>query len=65
MIPNYITASTPSGLRRLMLDNNKKKKAYFNYFSISFYNNKWVAWYYENIQDALKNEKQKIEKINE
>lgn len=49
-IPNYITARTPQGLRRLMLMNNIKLGTEFNYFDLQFVNKKWVAWYYQKVE---------------
>lgn len=49
-IPNFISASTPQGLRRLMLKNNFKKGIQFFYFDIQFVKGKWVAWYRQDIK---------------
>lgn len=48
-IPNYIAASSPMGLRRLMLLNNARKAMFFHYFNIQFVNGKWYAWYFDEI----------------
>jgi len=48
VIPNFLAASTPRGLRRLMLLNNRRLGAWHNY-QIQFTNNKWYAWYHEDI----------------
>jgi hypothetical protein len=52
-IPNFITASTPMGLRRLMLSNNARMGAYVRYFDIQqvTINSKlvWIAWFYEDL----------------
>jgi|688.fasta_scaffold02549_26 hypothetical protein len=52
-IPNFITASTPMGLRRLMLSNNARMGAYVRYFDIqqATVNGRlvWVAWFYEDL----------------
>ncbi len=51
VIPNFLVASSPLGLRRLMLFNNKKHGAWLKYDPIQFVNGKWYAWYYaESIQ---------------
>lgn len=46
-IPNFITAQSPMGLRRLMLSNNVKNGKEYVYFDIQFANGKWFAWYLE------------------
>lgn len=43
-IPNYLSARSPSGLRRLCFLNNFKKGSVFNY-QIVFASGKWFAWY--------------------
>lgn len=49
-IPNFITAQSPMGLRRMMLLNNAKNNTQFKYFDIAqaTVSGKvvWVAWYY-------------------
>ena len=49
-IPNFITAQSPMGLRRMMLLNNAKNNTQFKYFDITqaTVNGKvvWIAWYY-------------------
>lgn len=52
-IPNYLVASTPLGLRRLMLLNNRKQSAYLEY-NIMYVGDKWYAWYIADIS-ALQN----------
>jgi hypothetical protein len=52
VIPNFLTASTPRGLRRLMLLNNKKLNAWHNY-QIMFVNGKWFAWYHAEVSRDL------------
>ena len=49
-------ASSPQGLRRLMLNNNVKKGIQFKYFDIQNVKNKWYAWYYEDGIEVLKQE---------
>jgi hypothetical protein len=59
-IPNFITAVTPMGLRRLMLLTNARLGARVSYFDIQYVEmngrKQWVAWFYENMDDrtALK-----------
>lgn len=54
VIPNYLAASSPRGLRRLMLSNNRRLGAWIDY-RISFVNGKWFAWYYEEMARAEMN----------
>lgn len=48
VIPNFIKARSPQGLRRLMVKNNIRMGMEVRYISINFVNGEWVAWYYEN-----------------
>jgi len=48
-IPNFITAASPQGLRRLILLNNIKKGHVFVY-QIQFSNGKWYAWYNDTVE---------------
>jgi hypothetical protein len=48
-IPNYLAASTPQGLRRLMLLNNARKAMFFKYFNIQYANGQWYAWYFDEL----------------
>lgn len=66
VIPNFLTAVTPLGLRRLMLLNNKKHGAWLKY-DIQYVESqkRWYAWYYaESISndDPLLKEADKIDK---
>lgn len=45
-IPNVLSARSPRGLRRLMLNNNVKHGIEFKYFDIQFINGRWFAWFY-------------------
>lgn len=58
LIPNFIRAANPKGLRRLMLLNNAKLGGLVQYFDIQqTLDGKWIAWYYAEIQsddDLLK-----------
>lgn len=51
VIPNYLVASTPRGLRRLMLLNNRRLGAWHDY-KIQFVDGKWYAWFHEDIVRA-------------
>ena len=49
-IPDFIIATSPKGLRRLMLKNNIKYKAEFSYYDIQTFTDKreklkFIAWY--------------------
>lgn len=46
-IPNYLSAQSPLGLRRLMLLNNIRKGKQFNYFDIQFVKGAWFVWFFE------------------
>jgi hypothetical protein len=58
VIPDYLTASSPQGLRRLMLLNNKKRGAWHNY-QIHFVDGKWFAWYHVEVMST----KEDIDKL--
>jgi len=51
-IPNFLVARSPEGLRRLMLVNQVKKGAVFNY-QISFSKGRWYAWYIDTDKSIL------------
>lgn len=47
-VPNFVRAKTVAGLRRAMFINNRKHRAFINYFDIQF-NGKdgfWYAWFF-------------------
>jgi hypothetical protein len=48
VIPNFVRAATPRGLRRLMLLTNKRLGAWHN-FQIQFVNGAWYAWFHEEV----------------
>lgn len=54
-LPNYITASSPQGLRRLMFQTNARIGGMIEYFDIQQYTEngkqKWIAWYYTKLKD--------------
>lgn len=59
VIPNFIVASSPQGLRRLMRLNNLKLGGFVRYFDIQQdKSGKWYAWYHND----LKTEIQDLEK---
>ena len=53
LIPDYIEASSPKGLRALMYKNNAKLGAECQYFDIQTYQKgertMWIAWFYQRI----------------
>lgn len=49
-IPRFLSASSPSGLERIMLKNNLDKSKEHNYFDIVQVDGKWFAWFYEEVQ---------------
>jgi hypothetical protein len=48
--PNFLKSKTEMGLKRLMLQNNIKRKAWHLY-SIIWNGKEYVAWYYIDITD--------------
>jgi hypothetical protein len=48
-VPQYLKASSPEGLRRLMLRNNVRLATQIVYHDIQFVNGYWFAWYYEEM----------------
>jgi hypothetical protein len=46
-IPNFLSAGSPQGLRRLMLLNNIRNGKQYNYFDIQFVGSKWFVWFFE------------------
>lgn len=54
-VPNYIKATSPQGLRRLMYNVQLKDKMQYKFFDISFVDGNWFAWYfYEPKTDTAK-----------
>lgn len=53
-IPNFVTARTPRGLRRQMLLNNIRLKAYCHYHSIQFVagEGRWYAWFGDQLNPS-------------
>lgn len=60
LIPDFLKARSPEGLRRLMLERNLKDGKQYNYFSIQQSNGYWFAWFYVDLTDNFTG---KIEKI--
>lgn len=51
-IPNFLTAQSAIGLRRLMLLNNIRNGKQYNYFDIQFVNGKWFVWYFDKEDES-------------
>ncbi|MBL0233179.1 MAG: hypothetical protein IPQ08_05900 [Chitinophagaceae bacterium] len=53
-IPDFITAQSPMGLRRLMFATNARAGAMFQYFDIQQITDngkvKWIAWFYRDVR---------------
>lgn len=53
-IPNFIEASSPKELVSLCLRNNIRLGMYVHYDILQdVKSGKWLAWYYEDVKDAL------------
>lgn len=54
LIPNFIKAPNPQGLRAAMFRNNAKLGAECQYFDIQTYKEGertvWIAWFYERLE---------------
>lgn len=48
-IPVYIEANTKDELVKKMLEINKTTNTWHKFFDIQKDNNKWVAWFYQDI----------------
>lgn len=54
-VPNYVKATSPQGLRRLMYEAQVKDSVQYSFFDISFVDGYWYAWfYYEPKTDTQK-----------
>lgn len=53
-VPNFIKASTASGLRRLMSRNSIRLKGFVQYFDIQYVQDEkaWYAWYFVTDKEA-------------
>ena len=47
-IPNYLKASSPTGLRRLMYKLQVNDMHEYRFFDVQFVNGYWFAWYVSN-----------------
>jgi len=50
LIPNYISAATPRGLRRLMLSESSKRGRFYKFTDIQFVDGRWYAWFVDDIR---------------
>jgi len=48
-IHDFLTSSSPNGLRRKEFANNRKHGVQFEYSTPVFVSGKWYAWYYRKI----------------
>lgn len=53
-IPHFISAGSPEGLRRKLLENNLVNGTEYQYYSIVFDGNSWFAWYYREASEKPK-----------
>jgi hypothetical protein len=51
--PDFISASSPQDLRRLLLINAINLGGEVQYISIGFDGKNWVAWFYNNLDGML------------
>lgn len=51
LIPKFVSASSPMGLRRAMHLNNVRNGKTFTYFQIMQDRSRWIAWYYDHETD--------------
>jgi hypothetical protein len=59
-IPKFITAVTPQGLQRFMLQTQARLGYGVEFFDIQFANKKWTVWYYDNDDITLHNVEEKL-----
>lgn len=51
LVPDYITAGSPRGLRLKMFQTNAKFKGMAKYFDIGqTKDGKWIAWFYRELE---------------
>jgi hypothetical protein len=50
-IPNFVSAASPQGLRRVMFQKCIKDGLLYTFFDIQFVNGKWIAWFKEEPND--------------
>lgn len=49
-IPNFVVASSPQELRRLMYLKNIQNSTWHKYFDIQNVDGKWYAWFFEELK---------------
>jgi hypothetical protein len=57
-VPNYVKATSPLGLRRLMLNVQIKDSMQYNFFNVQFAQGYWFAWYFK--EPKTDTEKQQV-----
>lgn len=62
-IPKYISASSPKGLRRIMLKTQMKLGIGVEFFDIQFAQKKWIAWYYDGNDITPMNMKEQLNDV--
>lgn len=52
-VPNFVTARTANGLRRIMLRTNTRLKGFASFYSIQWVESekRWYAWFLEDVSD--------------
>ena len=53
IIPDFLKARSPQGLRRLMFLKNMKDGKQYKYFAIQFAEGSWVAWFYRDLDESI------------
>lgn len=49
LIPQYVSARSPQGLRRAMIMLNAKSGAWHKFFDIQYVDGRWFAWFYQEV----------------
>lgn len=59
-IPNFLRASSPRALRRLMLRNNTRHSGFVKYFNIQYVESdkSWYAWFFVTEEEFAQLENQ-------
>lgn len=52
LIPQFVSARSPQGLRRAMIMINAKSGNWHKFFDIQFVAGKWYGWYYKEVDTA-------------
>lgn len=67
VVPHFIYASSAKALKMKMMKNNSRFGLYLRYFDISFVEkeNRWIAWYYVDVQTSIEKAYKSIDKEND